>query len=216
MDDAGDRFLHLLHKISQRANNDHVQTAKFLLREKITRKQMEQCNDMRDLFDKLITKGLISADNIEILKYMAVNVFNDCDIDNLVKKYEKGERDESPKSFDREPSASIKSGKSSPHGRKSQNAVSHVECPPKFKKIFDHTAKYLGEDWKIFARLSGMLDHDIENVSVRAQGHYEQSLKVMYIWYKNQETPSTKEFKRLLRSIPRNDIADDLQEKFSR
>ncbi|XP_067941466.1 FAS-associated death domain protein-like [Watersipora subatra] len=217
MDSSNDRFLLLLNRISQRANNDHLKVARFILRDKITRRQMEQCSDMRDIFDKLLTKEHIAPDNTELLKHVATQVFGDRDVDKMIEMYERGEQDIIEPSWP-ESKGSRTSKASSTVNKKALNSTDTTgvsRIPSKFNKIFEHTAKHIGDDWKSLARFMGLLENDIDNITREIEGNFEQSQKAMHMWWNQQEKASSKQFKRLLRRIPRNDIADDLETLFN-
>lgn len=251
--DSKDNFISLLSRISlHHASKEDVLQAKFRLREKLTRRQLEGCQSMSDIFSELLNLELIAPDNTMYLELLIRDSFKESEqvihLINLFKNPDASSQwqdDTRPKPLDEgvcqaiEPnmgssgaacnSSSImtRSKKSASTdsstitsrkaggltGRRSKTELSKHRKPPllplRFRDAFQHAAGKIGNDWKTLARLVNMPEQTLTTQSKDTQA---QALEVMEYWFSQSTTPSLREFRQLLREIPRNDIADDLRE----
>lgn len=205
------KFLKLLNRISQSANSDHLKSAKFLLKDRISRKQLEKCEDMKDIFDKLLAKALIAPDDTLILRELISEVFDE-EIIHMLDLYEKKVDSMNNQQFNQK-------SKDGGHARCTDTTPTHprksvtsnlVVIPVKFQVQFEYTAKRLAGDWRIMARFAGLYDEEIYRIANDHETDHIRALAVMKEWFSKQKDASSKQFRQLLRRIPRNDIADDL------
>lgn len=236
-----DRFLNLLKKISDIADEDKFRSMKFLLISTITPKNLEKCKDMMDIFTRLMQKALLTPDRMDYLKTLVQDTWSDSkDMSYLFEEYEgKG------KSIQRQRATqSIRSSRGpatlvshySPTMRSSMRQTmsststaatsysSHIRhgtersyqgrtIQPRFQQVFEHTASRLGTDWQVLARLMDIPEYKLDAID-RGGTAYDKAMVVLKEWYISQTKPSVTELRRLLKVIPRNDIADDIKEKF--
>lgn len=233
----GIRFRRLLNKVSTHADASHIKTAKFMLGGTISRKQLEQCVDMKDIFERLMMKELIAPDNVGKLRQLLKDTFDNVEIMNMLEEYERS-ADCTP-AVSRLPRAGTQETKSNDLVSRSQSSTEFRHTNPssnkwsksnassrpsalvtgdesavyrKLQPHFDYAAKHLGKEWKILARLMNLTEDDIRHVEEHCGGYDAQSQVVMKMWLTREENCSAREFRRLLRRIPRNDIADELHD----
>lgn len=84
--------------------------------------------------------------------------------------------------------------------------------PKRFEDAFKYAAGKIGEDWNVFARLANVDQSTVRSIqNYHPQDVYLQALSIFTHWYAIQANPSLTIFRKTLRNIPRNDIADALR-----
>lgn len=236
------RFLLLLKKISDLADKEHIKGMKFLLMTTITPKNLEKCEDMMDIFTRLKQKALLTPDRLEYLKDLVFKTWGDNiqDISNIFDEYEGRRLANQRVQLQTEHSSRSSSDPTTLVSRYSptmRSSTKHsmlsastqasyasslrsrgdhtlrVTLPPRFQQVFEHTASRLGADWQVLARVMDIAEARISDIDAESKA-YDKSMLVLMDWYSKQNKPSVTTFRRLLKAIPRNDIADDIKEMF--
>lgn len=223
--DGTSRFLRLLANIARYAKSEHVKTMKFIMKDKITKRELESCEDMMDIFEKMMNRVFISPEkeNLSALKELIMGeIFHgDGEVKRMFDEYENIPPVVEPR-VDEVDNTNRTDDCSSQHsGFTSLEDLGHADnqrvqkastVSPRFTDAFTYASKHMGYDWKVFARLVGLGQSEIISIQEAHKGNAEQqSFETFCMWYKRQNFASMTEFRKVLRDIPRNDIADAIK-----
>lgn len=223
--DDNSRFLLLLASISRQAKSEHVKTLKFVMMEKLTKRELESCEDMMDIFEKMMNRLIISSekDSLHVFRNLIIDdIFRgDREVIKLFDDYENYPQYEEPCVTIDESISRMDCSLSSEHnftslerlGRKpGDNTERQSAKNDRFERAFKYASQHLGHDWEIFARLMGLGQSEIISIKELHKGKTEeQCYETFSAWYSRQTFASMTEFRKVLRAIPRNDIADELK-----
>lgn len=210
------RFRALLVDICRLATPEHFNSMKLLIGPELGRRRTIECDQMQKLFELMMQKCILSPRDLSDHDHPINVVFKDSvSVRNLIADYlNNGANTRRDQAIENNNKATLRSDIRRDHECAIASlSIGDPEMPQQLKAGLAYTAQRLGADWKAVARHTEcMPESKILDSQKAFKGNTERlSMLVLMDWYRAQRSASVQDLRKILRKLPRNDIADGLR-----
>ncbi|XP_001507113.1 FAS-associated death domain protein [Ornithorhynchus anatinus] len=183
-----DPFLCLLHKFSMNLRESEIASIKFLSRQKVGKRKLEEVQNGIDLFTILIDQNDISRSNVNFLREM----FQSLKREDLLADLDKFEK----------------------YGSATEDLLDPRERE-RLSAAFDIICEHVGREWKKLIRTLGVTDTKIDSiVYAHPYDMIEQFRECLKAWQNiKRNEANVSELLKALRKCKLNLVADILSDK---